>query len=301
MTAGDTSALDRFPAGFLVTDSDRRIVYANRYFESRFGFDVDVLLGSNLFDLLTRASTIMCESYVLPLLLHEQHCEEIQFVMRNAAGGEVPVIVNARMEEERQVYWSIYSSPQRDKLYQDLVEARRSLEEKAVDLQVLSATDELTGLFNRREMLRQAQNLIAGAHREGRPVSILVLDIDNFKEVNDRWGHVAGDRVLTELGLLLQRYGRASDVIARFGGDEFVCLLPNTDADDANEFANRLRQLVSQIESGEPAVTVSIGLATEKNDIDFERLFLKADKALYEAKSTGRNKSGIAPSGNHGS
>lgn len=298
MTESPALALDKFPAGFLITDAERKIVYASQYFETRFGFHLDALLGSSLLGLLSRASTIMCESYVLPLLLHEQHCEEIQLVMLNPAGEEIPVIINAVVENERQVYWTVYSATQRDKLYQDLVEARRSLEDKAAKLQVLSATDELTGLFNRREMLRQSRSIIAGAQRERRPVSILVLDIDNFKEINDGSGHAAGDTVLKELGQLLQRYGRASDVIARFGGDEFVCLLPDTNADAARAFASRLHQLVSQVEIGEPAVTVSMGLATETNEIDFARLFQKADKALYEAKSTGRGKSVVAPAGN---
>ncbi|MDZ7790829.1 MAG: sensor domain-containing diguanylate cyclase [Xanthomonadales bacterium] len=298
MTATGAPALDKFPAGFLVTDAERNITYANRYFETRFGFDPDALRGRNLLDLLSRASAIMCESYVFPLLLHERHCEEIQLVMLDAAGDEVPVIINAVSEEDKRIYWSVYSSTRRDRLYQDLVEARRTLEEKAAALKVLSATDELTGLLNRRELLRQSQSIIAGANRNQRPISVLVLDIDNFKQINDRWGHAVGDKVLEDLGRLLREHGRASDITARFGGDEFVCLLPDTDTDAARVFADRLHQIVRQVDSAGFKLTISIGLATETGDISFEGLFRKADKALYESKSTGRNKSSISPGGN---
>lgn len=288
MTVTGTPALDKFPAGFLVTDAERNILYANHYFEIRFGFDPHALCGRNLLDLLSRASAIMCESYVFPLLLHERHCEEIQLVMLDAAGDEVPVIINAVSEDDNRIYWSVYSSTRRDRLYQDLVEARRTLEEKAAALKVLSATDELTGLLNRRELLRQSQSIIAGANRGQHPVSVLVLDIDNFKQINDRWGHAAGDKVLEDLGRLLREHGRASDITARYGGDEFVCLLPDTDLDAAQIFARRLHELVNQFEFSGFEVTVSTGLATETSDISFESLFHEADKALYAAKTTGR-------------
>lgn len=298
MTGSDDLDLDRFPSGLLITDSKWRIVYANRYFEARFGIDAESLRGTGLVDLLSRASAIMFESYVLPLLLHERKCEEIQLVMLDTHGAEIPVIINAIREDEDSIYWAIYSSTRRDKLYQDLVDARRSLEEKAAQLETLSATDELTGLLNRRELLRQSQSIVAGANRNQRPLSILILDIDYFKAVNDRWGHVAGDRVLEEFGRVLKQYGRASDIIARFGGDEFVCLLPDTDIAAAQAFANRLLECVNQIEHDDFGVTVSIGLAMETGEIDFERLFRKADKALYKAKASGRNNSSVAPSGN---
>lgn len=290
--AGPT--LDDFPGGLLVTNADRRVLYANRYFERKLGFDGKRLRGEGLYALLSQASVIIFESYVLPLLLHEGECDEIQLAMINDAGDEVPVIINAVLGEAHEVYWSVYGSVQRNKLYQELVEARRLLEEKAAGLQTLSATDGLTGLLNRREVLRVSETLISGARRHAQSLSMLVVDIDNFKQINDGQGHTAGDTALKELGQRLQQHGRQSDIVGRFGGDEFVCVLPNSGLDEAIAFAERLHELVSAVAVGDHKLTISVGIATEVEHIEFERLFRKADGALYQAKSTGRSRMCVA-------
>ena len=293
----DTGAgprLDDFPGGLLVTTADRKILYANRYFETKLGIGGSRLCGEGLFALLSQASVIICESYVLPLVLHEGECDEIQLAMVNDAGDEVPVIINAALGDALEIYWSVYSSVQRDKLNQELVEARRLLEEKAAGLQTLSATDGLTGLLNRREVLRLSEKLISGARRHAHAISMLVVDIDNFKQINDGQGHAAGDTALEELGQRLLQHGRQSDILGRFGGDEFVCVLPNACLDEATAFAERLHELASAIEVGDHNLTISVGIATEVEDIEFERLFRKADGALYQAKSTGRSRTCVA-------
>lgn len=289
MTANQNLTPEDFNCGFLITDIEQNIHYTNHYFHTRFGYDQNSLRESALADILSPASRIFNESYLVPLLLHEKQFEEIQLNIKDAAGDKVPVMVSAVLHEEQKIYWSIFSSVQRDTLYQELVETQRRLEDKAVELQAQSVTDELTGLLNRRELDRQYQVITATAKRSRRPLSMLVMDIDHFKEINDHLGHATGDTVLRKLGELFRRHGRESDVIARFGGDEFVLLLPDNTTAEAEAFAKRLHAMISELDVPGVAVTVSIGIATSEQHLSFDELFKQADKALYQAKAEGRD------------
>jgi diguanylate cyclase (GGDEF)-like protein len=117
-----------------------------------------------------------------------------------------------------------------------------------------------------------------------------MIDIDHFKKVNDSLGHAEGDRVLREVGLRLQTFGRQTDLIARFGGEEFIMLLPDTDAADANQLAARLHKLISEIEVDNLPVTVSIGVTMNDGSQTLDELTKQADLALYQAKESGRNR-----------
>jgi two-component system, cell cycle response regulator len=171
----------------------------------------------------------------------------------------------------------------------------------------LAITDGLTGLYNRRffgEMLRLEGER---AHREGLPLALLVLDLDHFKQVNDRFGHTLGDRVLVEAAHRLRTCARATDVLARWGGEEFVLLLPGRDEDAAREVAERCRRAMRfrpfTTEDGAwIRVTVSVGAAVTglQGDVDPDRLVLEADHALYAAKDLGRDRvAGRADLGTH--
>jgi diguanylate cyclase (GGDEF)-like protein len=162
-------------------------------------------------------------------------------------------------------------------------------------LEEMAVTDELTGLSNRRSFLRQAGRDVANAVRSRLPVSLLMIDIDNFKQINDKWGHSVGDRVLKQTGELLARTLRGGDLAGRLGGEEFAVILPHAGPDDAREAADRLRRLVqsSTLTAGKDSVsvTVSVGAATDsEHHGDLERLMQQADKALYRAKKAGRNR-----------
>ena len=121
--------------------------------------------------------------------------------------------------------------------------------------------------------------------------SIVMADLDKFKEINDIYGHTTGDQVLKTVGMFLQKNVRDVDILARYGGDEFVMLLPETDRDEAYAFAERLRERVSQMKLKDiPKFTISLGIASYPVDEkDFEDLIKKADEAMYSAKETGRN------------
>lgn len=172
--------------------------------------------------------------------------------------------------------------------------ATRRLEKEA-------ATDALTGLSNRRAFDAAASALVATARTTGQSVALLMIDLDHFKEVNDRWGHDAGDRVLCNTANAITSALREGDLVARYGGEEIAVLLPDTMEHDALAVAERIRTAV-QTDAiprrlGMACITVSIGVAAASGEgIDIHELFEAADRALYDAKRAGRNRSVIAES-----
>lgn len=160
----------------------------------------------------------------------------------------------------------------------------------------LATYDDLTGIYNRREGRKQLKQLSQEALRKERPLSIILLDLDNFKVINDTYGHDTGDLVLKTVANCLERYTRAHDVVCRYGGEEFMIILPETDKQDALHIGQRylkeLRKVEVPLVSNEIlAVTASIGIS--ELDIEFSDLELmlkQADLALYRAKENGKNK-----------
>ncbi|EHR70278.1 diguanylate cyclase (GGDEF) domain-containing protein [Burkholderiales bacterium JOSHI_001] len=164
----------------------------------------------------------------------------------------------------------------------------------------LSTRDALTGLLNRGEWLRQLQAQHRWLGRFGEPFSVLLLDIDHFKRINDTWGHPAGDAVLVSTAQLLLSTVRGMDVVGRLGGEEFVVLLPRADAAEALAAAERLRSALAATalawKQQAIELTVSVGVATATDaDETPERLIERADAAMYVAKRSGRNRSVVAP------
>jgi two-component system cell cycle response regulator len=161
----------------------------------------------------------------------------------------------------------------------------------------MAITDQLTGLFNRRYMSRHLSTLIANTEKTGKPVSFLIMDIDYFKQVNDTHGHDVGDEVLREFAQRISANVRGIDLACRYGGEEFVVVMPDTDMTFAHMVAERLRQAVADapfrigVEPGRLPVTISIGVTTSEGPNDTaEALLKRADKALYRAKRDGRNR-----------
>jgi diguanylate cyclase (GGDEF)-like protein len=156
----------------------------------------------------------------------------------------------------------------------------------------MAVTDSLTGLYVRRYFLAKFQDEIHRAERYGKILSIVMADLDRFKRVNDTYGHTAGDRVLEAVGKFLEKNIRDVDVIARFGGEEFVILLPEADKYEAYTVSERLRQKFSKIKFDNlPPLTISLGIASYPEDgKDLEMLIKRADAAMYAAKLNGRNK-----------
>jgi diguanylate cyclase (GGDEF)-like protein len=165
-------------------------------------------------------------------------------------------------------------------------------------LEELATTDGLTGCYNKRHFNDQLKAKLSAAERFGRRLSLVITDIDHFKVVNDTYGHATGDVVIKELGAILNRLKRETDLVARFGGEEFCLLCEETDSPGAMQLAERVRQELEhtcfETELGKLKVTCSLGVATyPEHGGDRETLFEAADRALYKAKHAGRNRVAI--------
>jgi diguanylate cyclase (GGDEF)-like protein len=172
---------------------------------------------------------------------------------------------------------------------QQLLHYQQELEHQNANLAEQSSTDPLTGLANRRAFARTLDQAITQAHALGTPLSVAIVDIDHFKSINDLHGHAEGDRVLQSLGAMLLSTEAARGRVARFGGEEFVRLLPDRALDDAARESEYLREAVAAMPTGLP-VTISIGVAMLQPGEDASSLLARADQALYRAKHEGRDR-----------
>jgi diguanylate cyclase (GGDEF)-like protein len=170
------------------------------------------------------------------------------------------------------------------------------LQTKQRELQRLTRHDGLTGLYNRNTFVELTRQELARAQRQSSCTSLLILDLDFFKRVNDTWGHPAGDAVLKNVAYIANNTVRVTDLVGRLGGEEFIVLLPNTSLEAARVLAEKLRANMERFPTAwqDQAIgsTVSIGLASSSafEKLDFDQLYTTADKALYQAKEHGRNR-----------
>ncbi len=170
---------------------------------------------------------------------------------------------------------------------------RSRLKETALRLEQLATRDSLTGLWNRRQIELLLAGEIQRALRSGAPLAVLLADVDHFKRVNDLFGHAAGDEVLRQVAAVIGSAVRAGAQVGRWGGEEFLIVLPDTTLGDALACATRLRETLASTPFGMPqacTVTASIGLAAWSGSEAFQALLSRADRAMYQAKSAGRNR-----------
>lgn len=183
-------------------------------------------------------------------------------------------------------------------LEQTLAEQNDALEQANKQLKTYATTDGLTCLYNRRAFQERLEESLLFSRRTNETLSLLILDVDYFKAYNDTFGHIEGDTALKIIAKLLQENSRQDDFVARFGGEEFTVILPNTSYQGANLVAEELRQAVEQHPWLERKITISIGVTTvsysrereEDSSEMYTRIVSEADQALYRSKSTGRNK-----------
>jgi diguanylate cyclase (GGDEF)-like protein len=171
-------------------------------------------------------------------------------------------------------------------LARPLLRAFRWTEEQASEARI----DSLTGLANRRALEEILAAEISRAHRFAHQLAVVLLDLDRFKEINDSFGHAAGDVMLRAVSRLLTSLARQGDTVVRWGGEEFVVVLPETDLAGAQRFAERLRRTIEAHAVGEMKTSASCGVATMLPEDSVEELLGAADQALYQAKSNGRNR-----------
>lgn len=167
---------------------------------------------------------------------------------------------------------------------------------KQQEYQLNASIDELTGLYNRRWLREMLARQIKRSQVGSLPLSLLLIDADHFKLVNDEHGHAVGDQVLHRLAVLMQKALRPTDLVARYGGEEFIIVLPATDLAGARVVASRMRRVIAEVNPPEtagaslPVVTVSIGVAQMLEADGMDDLLNRADAALYQAKRNGRNR-----------
>lgn len=176
-------------------------------------------------------------------------------------------------------------------LIRDKVELERLVQERTTELQRLASTDALTGLFNRRKFNEELHNEIARAKRYGVQLTLIIFDIDHFKRINDHYGHQVGDSVLQSLATLVLNNIRDTDVLARWGGEEFTILISDNETIAPNTLAEKLREVIAENRFAEVGtVTCSFGVAEYKTGEDIKAFIKRADVNLYRAKAEGRNR-----------
>ena len=285
---------NQIPCGLIITDKLWKVTDCNHYILQKTLISSDSLVGKSIETIFTRGSKLLCQSIVFPQLLHELNIEEVQLNLATSDQKSVPIVINAccKPEETDMVYWTIFPADERDKLHQKLLDSRNHLEVANKKLKKLAITDELTGLFNRRELGIRLPSLLLQSQRRQSCLTVIMLDIDHFKSINDQFGHNHGDDVLKQLGMLLTSCLRDGDLAARYGGEEFVLALPDTDVEAAKHLAKRTHELFKKISNLAGSVTASIGICSVdwQESISVADILKRADNAMYQAKNSGRNR-----------
>jgi diguanylate cyclase (GGDEF)-like protein/PAS domain S-box-containing protein len=306
-------AIESMGEGLAIVDArkaDMPMVYCNPRFEEITGYSNHEVIGKN------------CRM----LNAANRSQPEIAEIREQLAQGQPFTVTLQNFRKSGQAFWNqLTTSPVRDKngklthfigiqrdvteireAQQDLLNAHvalkglnRDLEQRVasrtLELERLATTDPLTDAHNRRFLMARAEIEIAQARRQVSALSVVMFDIDHFKRINDNYGHIAGDRVLVALSQAVRKEMRLGDTFARVGGEEFVLLLPQSDAEQALQVAERLRRMVEDLEIAAGAnlvlrITSSFGVATMSPMVDgVDALYLAADTALYQAKGAGRN------------
>ncbi|NIK69499.1 sensor domain-containing diguanylate cyclase [Paenibacillus sp. BK720] len=314
--------LNEAPCGYFSITDKGLIQSVNQTLLTMLGYDREELLERHIESTMSVANKMFFHTYFYPYIQLYGQVNEMYFSFRSKDGKDLPVLLNGirrnrdgkavidcvalemrkRIEHEKDI---MKTKRQLEILYQETNEANHRLEllhaqyekkqrelmELNERLETLASTDPLTGLKNRRyfqEQLLRHTELSEGA---GTALSLCIIDIDRFKSINDTYGHPVGDLVLTRLAQLLRDQSPDEAVVARFGGEEFVILLPGLDRDRALAAAERYRAATETTPLGDLRITISIGAATFAAEEESElSLLQQADQALYLSKNNGRNR-----------
>jgi len=313
-----TLAFDIMTEGVVVLDKRGRVLLANRAFRALHGDGSTELVGKQLSNLPWLAAGLPSDEAGYPWTRAMHGGRPVMgyaIEVAPASGTRKKLVVNcAPITDPRGAVRGCVATFDdltavhlaNERLSEALTElhaSRDEIAEKNVELERLASHDSLTGCLTRRAFFERMAQAREDARRSGKPLSCLAVDIDQFKSVNDRFGHTLGDRVAQEIGGLLTSSLRSADIVGRYGGDEFFIGMPGCDVDQGLAIADKLRDAIEE-RCGEKfndiatlRVTVSIGVATlHDEDATLADLIDQADKALYDAKSKGRNRVAVAAS-----
>ena len=280
-------ALDHAPTAIMITDTEGHIEYVNEAFLAYSGYSREELLGQT--PRLLRSGRTRGEVYS-------------DLWQTLSAGSNWRGELINRRKSGREYWEQMAISPLRDEFgaISHFIAVREDVTERKCqeeDLRRQASIDPLTGVGNRRHLMERAGREWQRATRFGQPLALLMLDIDRFKRINDVHGHATGDRAICLVAKTCVEAVREIDIVGRYGGEEFVLLLPGTGLEGAREVAERLRARIAALaieldEEGAPplVLTASIGFAALGPDDTLEDLFASADAALYRAKGAGRNR-----------
>lgn len=234
----------------------------------------------------------MCSSLTCPLLIMGQPVGFLFFssMQKHAYSGVHQGVF-------LQIAGQLAVTLEKSRLYEGLLELTDELRQARDKLELAATRDSLTGLWNRQSISDLLKRELARASRDGMPMAAIMVDVDHFKRINDRIGHLAGDAVLREVTQRISRTLRSADVVGRLGGEEFLIILSSANEETSVEVMERVRRACARrpvkIDTGDVEVTVSLGAAVVRNfeDLELTTVLKTADGALYRAKNSGRNRS----------
>ena len=281
--------------GVYFVDCDRKILYWNKGAENITGYTSSEVIGKRCSDNINHVDDygvqLCMTTCPLAKTVADSMPREMNLYIRHKKGHRVPVLI--RTIALRHSLGRVIGAVE---IFSDS-SPKLAITQKIKELEKMALLDPLTELANRRYIELNMQTKLDEMRRYGRPFGILFMDIDHFKKVNDLHGHDIGDKVLIMVSNTFMKNVRASDIVGRWGGEEFLSIMPNINEDQLYFFANKLRVLVEQsgfsLDSGIVQVTVSIGATLAQPKDTTETLLERADKLLYYSKATGRNRVSI--------
>jgi diguanylate cyclase (GGDEF)-like protein/PAS domain S-box-containing protein len=263
--------------GMVVLDLSGKVVEVNQCYADMLGYSIDEMLQLYVWDWEARYSR---EEVAEMLAQVDDKGARFETCQRRRDGTLIDVDLSnngANYKGQKLIFC----------VCRDITKRKR----EQAEIERLATIDNLTGLYNRYAFSDKLKSEINSANRYGNSISILMYDLDHFKYINDRYGHETGDKVLIEVSALVSQHIRAADIVGRWGGEEFMVLMPETTVEQAKIVAEKLRAVIAD-NSFEVAgtVTVSFGLTQFQTGETPEALYKRVDKALYLAKENGRNR-----------
>ncbi len=295
MIKSELNLLSVRPPNVLFVDDQESILNYYSNILAAAGMKVDI--SNNPLDVLERMEKSRPDILVLDINMPIVKGNELAAVIRQFPEYQsIPILFLSAEEDNKTLLLEIGSDDllQKGMPVAELVRQIRSRVERARLLSSFMFEDSLTGLLNHAQIQLAAEKNIALANRHRRHCSIVMIDLDNFKSINDTWGHQAGDKVIKAMSQLLKQRLRISDLMGRYGGEEFMLVLPDTDVNNAGNLINELRKSFEAIQFNEKEhkfkVTFSAGISQNSHDQSAKEMIRRADEALYRAKSNGKNK-----------